>query len=107
MKHEDFKEAARCHQIDFKVKDPEIKVLASKYPIRTIKRKDKMTVKIPVKSSLKSEDARDKDGNYRIFFSGFREEITKELDKPTSHVSNQMVTNLLRSEHIPYNILSQ
>ena len=104
MKHEDFKEAARCNQIDFKVKDPEIKVLASKYPIRTIKRKDKTTVKIPVKSSLKSEDARDKDGNYRIFFSGFREEITKELDKPTSHVSNQMVTNLLRSEHIPYNI---
>lgn len=103
MKHSDFKEAARRHQIDFKVNDPEINVLASRYPIRKITRNDKTTV-VHVESSLEWRDVRDENGNYRIFFSGFREEITKEVDKPTSQLSNQMVTNLLRSEHIPYNL---
>lgn len=103
MKHSDFKEAARRHQIDFKVNDPEINVLASRYPIRKITRNDKTTV-VHVESSLEWRDVRDENGNYRIFFSGFREEITKEVDKPTTQLSNQMVTNLLRSEHIPYNL---
>ena len=103
MKHSDFKEAARRHQSDFKVNDPEINVLASRYPIRKITRNDKTTV-VHVESSLEWRDVRDENGNYRIFFSGFREEITKEVDKPTTQLSNQMVTNLLRSEHIPYNL---
>ena len=43
-----------------------------------------------------------------VFFEGFREEILAELRKPvpktSSAPSGQMLTNLLRSEHIPYNI---
>lgn len=103
MKHSDFKEAARLHQIDFKVNDSEINIPASRCPIRTITRNDKKTV-VHVESSLEWKDVRDENGNYKIFFSGFREEITKEIDKPTTQASNQMVTNLLRSEHIPYNL---
>ena len=43
-----------------------------------------------------------------MFYEGFREEILAELKKPipktSSAPSGQMLTNLLRSEHIPYNI---
>ena len=53
---------------------------------------------------LKSSDAQ----KGLVFFEGFREEILAELKKPvpktSSAPSGQMLTNLLRSEHIPYNI---
>jgi hypothetical protein len=43
-----------------------------------------------------------------IFFEGFRDEIMQKLKEPvhptSSAPSGQMLTNLLRSEHIPYNI---
>lgn len=43
-----------------------------------------------------------------IFYEGFRAEILKHLAQPipktSSAPSGQMLTNLLRSEHIPYNI---
>ena len=43
-----------------------------------------------------------------IFFDGFRQEIMDELKKPVAVTSTapsgQMLTNLLRSEHIPYNV---
>ena len=43
-----------------------------------------------------------------IFFEDFRDEIMEKLNEPipptSSAPSGQMLTNLLRSEHIPYNI---
>lgn len=43
-----------------------------------------------------------------IFFDGFRQDIMEELKKPvpvtSTAPSGQMLTNLLRSEHIPYNV---
>jgi hypothetical protein len=60
-----------------------------------------------VKSSLLWDDAKD-DLGFRIFYSGFRKEITEEIyavrkNKPDMSIG-PMVTNLLRSEHIPYNV---
>lgn len=103
MKHAEFKAIARQHQIDFKVNDPEINIAADRFPIRTI-RKNGKKYKIEVKSSLTWKDCRDEHNLYRIFFSGFRKEITEEVDKEASLTKGQMVTNLLRSEHIPYNV---
>ncbi len=103
MKHAEFKAIARQHQIDFKVNDPEINIAADRFPIRVI-RKNGKEYKIEVRSSLNWKDCRDEHNLYRIFFSGFREEITEEVDKDASLSKGQMVTNLLRSEHIPYNV---
>lgn len=103
MKHAEFKAIARQHQIDFKVNDPEINIAADRFPIRTI-RKNGKEYKIEVRSSLTWEDCRDENNLYRIFFSGFRKEITEEVNKEASLTKGQMVTNLLRSEHIPYNV---
>lgn len=105
MKHEEFKAIARQHQIDFKVNDPEINIAADRFPIRIIRRKEtNKEYEIQVRSSLTWQDCRDEHNHYRIFFSGFRKAITEEIDKDTSLAKGQMVTNLLRSEHIPYNV---
>ncbi len=103
MKHSDFKDAARQHQINFK-NDSEINVAADRYPIREFDRNGKH-YEIPVMSSLIRDDRKDENNNYRIFFSGFREEITSVIDSigETTPIG-QMVENLLRSEHIPYNV---
>ncbi|MDE5759540.1 MAG: hypothetical protein K2I11_00930, partial [Bacteroides sp.] len=103
MKHAEFKAIARQQQIDFKVNDPEIDIAADRFPIRII-RKNGKEYKIEVRSSLNWKDCRDENNLYRIFFSGFRKEITEEVDKEASLTKGQMVTNLLRSEHIPYNV---
>lgn len=85
LSFEAFKRKAREHQIDFR--ENELGVGFYKYP-----------------NVLKLNDAK----KGLIFFEGFRKEILDELKKPiapTSTVpSGQMLTNLLRSEHIPYNI---
>lgn len=103
MKHSKFKKKARQHQINFR-NDPEINVSPERYPKREFDRNGKH-YQIPVMSSLLRTDRKDKDGSYRIFFSGFRKEITSIID----HIGDttpigQMVENLLRSEHIPYNV---
>lgn len=103
MKHSDFKYKARLHQIDFKCNNSEINVDATKYYIRKFMRNGK-EYSIPVESSLRWEDCKDGEGNYRIFFSGFRKELTEEANRQDVLNKTQMVTNLLRSEHIPYNI---
>ena len=41
MTHQEFKDAARQHQIDFKVNDHEINVPADRFPIRFMKRNGK------------------------------------------------------------------
>ena len=104
MKHSEFKSKVRQHQIDFKVNDPEINVPANQFPTRKI-RKNGKEYRIEVKSSLRWNDACDENGNYRIFFSGFRKEITEVVNNQEEFpTKGQMVTNLLRSEHIPYNV---
>ena len=103
MTHQEFKDAARQHQIDFKVNDHEINVPADRFPIRFMKRNGK-EYRIDVRSSLTWKDAVDENGDYRIFFSGFRHEITEIINQMEFPSKGQMVTNLLRSEHIPYNL---
>jgi hypothetical protein len=112
-----FKSVARQLQIEFR-KDPEIAVPAKpeteaeldeitpNYPVLHIIRNEKETT-VLVKSSLLWDDAKD-DLGFRIFYSGFRKEITEEIyavrkNKPDMSIG-PMVTNLLRSEHIPYNV---
>lgn len=118
LSHSEFKSLARRHQVVFKTSDKKIGGLGiERFPIRNIHRKNKdgeMVVhKIPVESSLVMEDCTDAAGNYVIFYEGFRKQISDEVkerlriekSKPDSKFScSQMVTNLLRSEHIPYNI---
>ena len=83
--YETFKRKAREHQVQFR--ENELGVGFYKYP-----------------NVLNFADAR----KGLIFFEGFRREIMDELSKPVSKTSAapsaQMLTNLLRSEHIPYNI---
>ena len=56
MTHQEFKDAARQHQIDFKVNDHEINVPADRFPIRFMKRNGK-EYRIDVRSSLTWKDA--------------------------------------------------
>ena len=112
MSNAEFKEKARQHQIAFR-EDDEIGVPAkdetcpedeANYPIiRNPRRKEP----IRVRSSLLWKDAKDEYG-FRIFYSRFREEITKRiyvwLKKNPDAKIGPLVTNLLRSEHIPYNV---
>lgn len=79
MTHAEFKSAARQHQIDFKVNDPEINVPTDRFLVRTL-RKNGREYRIDVESSLRWEDCRDANGDYRIFFSGFRHEITEAVN---------------------------
>lgn len=106
-----FKEKAREHQIKFR-KNPEIGIPAmsetcpiedANYPIKKDPRRKEP---IRVRSSLLWDDAKDENG-FRIFYSGFRKEITQQVysDRKTRDFKiGPMVTNLLRSEHIPYNV---
>ncbi len=71
--------------------------------VRFMKRNGK-EYRIDVRSSLTWKDAVDENGDYRIFFSGFRHEITEIINQMEFPSKWQMVTNLLRSEHIPYNL---
>ena len=83
--YEAFKRQARELQVRFR--EQELKVGYYKYP-----------------NVLNYSDAR----KGLIFFEGFRDEIMAELKQPVAPTSTepsaQMLTNLLRSEHIPYNI---
>ena len=87
MKHSysEFKRKARAHQVKFR--ENILGVGYNKYP-----------------NVLNYTDAQ----KGLVFYEGFREEILAELQKPipktSSAPSGQMLTNLLRSEHIPYNI---
>ena len=85
LSYEAFKRKAREHQIGFRVN--ELKVGFYNHP-----------------NVLKLNDAK----KGLIFFEGFRKEIMDELKQPvatsSTAPSGQMLTNLLRSEHIPYNI---
>lgn len=85
LSYEAFKRKAREHQVQFR--EHELGVGFYKYP-----------------NVLNYTDAR----KGLIFFEGFRQEIMDELSKPIAKTSAapsaQMLTNLLRSEHIPYNI---
>ncbi len=85
LSYEAFKRKAREHQVQFR--ERELGVGFYKYP-----------------NVLNYTDAR----KGLIFFEGFRQEIMDELSKPIAKTSAapsaQMLTNLLRSEHIPYNI---
>lgn len=94
MKHEDFLEAARNHQIWFKEQ-----VLKKE---DSYMRKNKDGGETEVRSSLAKKDEKDDDDGYIIFFEGFRQAITKALEGKKD--SDPIFTNLLRSEHIPYNI---
>lgn len=85
MSYSEFKRKAREHQVRFRKEI--LCVEYNKYP-----------------NVLNFADAR----KGLVFYEGFREEILAELKKPipktSSAPSGQMLTNLLRSEHIPYNI---
>lgn len=85
LSYSEFKRKARVHQI--KYREEVLGVGYNKYP-----------------NVLNLTDGR----KGLVFYEGFRKEILAELKKPiqvTSFApSGQMLTNLLRSEHIPYNI---
>ena len=85
LSYSEFKRKAREHQVKFR--EEILCVEYNKYP-----------------NVLIFADAR----KGLVFYEGFREEILAELKKPipktSSAPSGQMLTNLLRSEHIPYNI---
>ena len=85
LSYSEFKRKAREHQVKFR--EEILCVEYNKYP-----------------NVLNFSDAR----KGLVFYEGFREEILVELKKPvpktSSAPSGQMLTNLLRSEHIPYNI---
>lgn len=118
LSHSEFKALARKHQIEFKTAPKENGGLGiERFPIRVIHRKNKEGVlkeyNIPVESSLIWEDCQDSFGDFVIFYEGFRKQISDAVKSRTriekSRSDNkfscsQMVTNLLRSEHIPYNV---
>ena len=85
LSYSEFKRKAREHQVKFR--EEILCVEYNKYP-----------------NVLYFSDAR----KGLVFYEGFREEILAELKKPvpktSSAPSGQMLTNLLRSEHIPYNV---
>lgn len=105
MTNKEFKAAARQHQIDFKTKDLKI----DRFPVFHMRRKkrdsDEVIEKdIEVRSSLLRNDAYDENENFVIFAEQFRKEITDAINNTYPEGNYNMVTNLLRSEHIPYNI---
>lgn len=106
----EFKNAAKDHQVAFR-NDPEIGVPAEpgKYPMIKVfhPKTGKYLRDKSVENCLLKGNAKDKNGWYRIFYSGFRKEITQAIlnaKKKDDIKIGPMVTNLLRSEHIPYNV---
>ncbi len=118
LSHSEFKNLARRHQIKFKTTAKyEGGLGIERFPERIIHRKNKegQIVKSTAKvmSSLCEGDEIDSCGNYVIFYDGFRKVITEAINQRKKKgntssncksPSSQMLTNLLRSEHIPYNV---
>ncbi len=106
MTHSEYKENAREHQNRFK--EEVLHIPLERSPRRILRWKDNDGVlryrETIVRSSLLYADSRDGDGNYVIFYPGYRKEISEAVNQTTSSTKGQMITNLLRSEHIPYNI---
>ena len=114
ISNSEFKRKAREHQIAFRedieigipAKDETCPVSEANYPIINNPKREEP---IRVRSSLLWKDAKDKYG-FRIFYSRFREDITKQVYADLNRQPNMkigpLVTNLLRSEHIPYNVFS-
>ena len=95
--HQEFKKKARDHQVNFKTSKDGLNINADRCPKRKYKGEE-----LPdgIKSSLLMVDYRDKDKNFIIFFEGIRKEISDEINSREFSPYSQMVTNLLRSEHI-------
>lgn len=109
MTNEEFKAQAREHQTQFKLTKLGIEgIHKTDSPARTLRWKDKNGIRhertILVESSLLPMHYRDGKGGYVIFYPGFRQEITTELNRLIGSFNPQMISNLLRSEHIPYNV---
>lgn len=109
MTNKQFKQEARKHQVEFKINDDEIKIPANRHQfVKVTNWKTKEVKTVPVPNRLLWEDREDSDGGYRILYSGFRKDITEKIDNrqktDPSPSFSIMVTDLLRSEHIPYNL---
>lgn len=109
MTNKQFKLEARKHQVDFKINDEEIKIPADRHQYVNVKNWRTKEVKtVPVPNMLLWEDRKDSEEGYRIIYSGFRKDITEKIDKRQKSDPSpsflRMVTDLLRSEHIPYNL---
>lgn len=81
LSHSEFKNLARRHQIIYKTTSMEEGGLGiERFPERIIHRKNKegqvKEYRIPVESSLYWEDCKDQEGNYVIFYGGFRKQIS-------------------------------
>ncbi|MCH5238389.1 MAG: hypothetical protein J1E95_11440 [Muribaculaceae bacterium] len=109
MTNKQFKQEARKHQVEFKINDDKIKITAERHQfVKVTNWKTKEVKTVPVPNMLLWEDRKDSDGGYRILYSGFRKDITEKIDNrqktDPSPSFSIMVTDLLRSEHIPYNL---
>ena len=109
MTNNKFKQEARKHQVEFKIHDAEIKIPADRHQFVNVTNwKTKEVKSVPVPNILLWEDRKDSEKGYRIFYSGFRKDLTEKVDSRQKMESSPsfkiMVTDLLRSEHIPYNI---
>lgn len=106
MTHSEFKDKAREHQIWFKTEV--LGIPKDRSPLRAVRYKrgdgSIQHKEVEVRSSLLYADSKDGDDNYVIFYPGFRREISEAVRRSPVVSKGQMVTNLLRSEHIPYNI---
>ena len=102
--HQEFKEKARQHQINFKTSKEGLNIPLTQCYIRRYTDRQGNFQNQHVESSLDKSDVFDKDNNYIIFYEGFRKEISYEINSREFSPYSQMVTNLLRSEHIPYNL---
>ena len=100
----EFKKAATEHQKAFRY-DPEINLPPIDENCGTVTHP--ITKKERYVKTLLNQRMAESDGGYRIFYSDFRKEITSaimEAKKKNDIKIGPMVTNLLRSEHIPYNV---
>ena len=109
MTNKKFKQEARKHQVEFKIHDDEIRIPAERHQyVKVTNWRTKEVKTIPVPNILLWEDIKDSEKGYRILYSGFRKDLTGKIDKrqetDPSPSFTRMVTDLLRSEHIPYNV---
>ena len=108
MTNKQFKQEARKHQVEFKINDDEIKIPSDRHQyVKVTNWRTKEEKTVPVPNMLLWEDRKDSEG-YIIIYSGFRKDITEKIDNrqksDPSPSFSRMVTDLLRSEHIPYNL---